>query len=99
MLEKCKAFCRYLWRECKDVRTIALFFAVVIVGYSPAWGGLILYVLSGNEWFLAGATSWVLFWAGPFTPFFPLCLAVTLAIRRLLRHNQTKGDENDKTDT
>jgi len=96
MLDKCKTMLKRLWNECKNVETLALFFLVVIVLYTPAWGGLFLYAVTGQEWYLAGATSYVLFWAGPFTPFFPLCLAITLGLRRLfLRRASRRSDDGD----
>jgi len=97
MLEKCRAFLRYLWNECRDAGTIALFFAVVIAFYAPAWGGFLLYVLTGNELWLAGATSYALFWAGPFTPFFPVCLTVALALRRLWHRRKKKKEKGDSS--
>ena len=96
MLKKCKAVFRRLWASCRDARTIALFFVVVIVLYTPAWGGLFLYAVTNNDLYLAAATSYVLFWAGPFTPFFPLCLAITLGLRRLLRRRAERRKDQDR---
>lgn len=40
------------------------------------------------------ATAYLAFWAGPFTPFFPMCIAITLGIRRIV--DKIKG--KDKVD-
>jgi len=96
MPEKFKALLRRIWAQCRDVHTIVLFLLVVAVLYTPAWGGLLLYALTRSELYLAAATSWALFWAGPFTPFFPLCLAITAALRRLnLRYIRRKKERGD----
>lgn len=77
-------FCRNIWNECKDWRTLVILLLVIIVVYSPAWGGYLLYGIFGFKWCLAVATTWLAFWAGPMTPFFPLCIAIALGIKKLL---------------
>ncbi len=79
-----KRFFRYIWRECKDWRTIPILLVVMTIVYSPVWLCYLLYVLFGLNWCLAVATACLAFWAGPFTPFFPLCIAITCGIKRLI---------------
>jgi len=80
--QKFKNFCKGIWDEVKDVKTLILFIIVVIIAYSPVWVGYILYFIFKWKWCLIMATAYLAFWAGPFTPFFPLCIAATLFIKR-----------------
>ena len=79
-----KNFLRYVWRECKDWRTLLILLCVMAVVYSPVWLGYLLFGLFGFKWCLAAATACLAFWAGPFTPFFPICIAVACGIKRIL---------------
>ncbi len=74
-------FC-WIWKECKDVKTFILLMIVSTVVYSPVWGGYLLSALFGWEWASVMASACLVFWAGPFTPFFPICIGITLAIKR-----------------
>ena len=80
--EKVKAFFRWIFDECRDWRTVVLLIAVVAVVYSPVWVGYLLKLMFGWKWAAVMATAVLLFWAGPFTPFFPICVALTLAIKK-----------------
>lgn len=77
-------FCKNIWNECKDWRTVAILLVVITIVYSPAWGGYLLYWIFGFKWCLPVATAWLAFWAGPMTPFFPLCIGIALGIKKLL---------------
>lgn len=90
--KKIAAFFRWIWGECRDWRTVVLLLAVVAVVYSPVWVGYLLKLIFGWNWAAVMATAVLLFWAGPFTPFFPLCIAITLALKRWLE----KRKENKK---
>lgn len=87
---KLRSFCYWLWQQCRDWRTLALLGLVVVAMYSPVWGGYLLRLLLGWKWAGALATAVLVFWAGPMTPFFPLCVAITLAIKRFC---QKRGKE------
>lgn len=71
-----------IWRECKDRKTVMIFLAVVAVMYSPTWGGYLLHAICGWKAGSVIASAYALFWAGPCTPFFPLCIAITLALKK-----------------
>lgn len=75
-------FCRWVWQECKDIKTFLLLLLVIAVVYSPVWGGYLLYAAFGWEWASVMASACLVFWAGPFTPFFPICIGITLSIKR-----------------
>lgn len=88
-----------MWLECKDRKTLALLLMVIVVMYFPVWGGYMLHALFDWGWCSAVASAYLLFWAGPFTPFFPVCIAITLAIKRFLRYRSTrKKERSDKAD-
>ena len=80
--EKVKAFFRWIFDECRDWRTVVLLIAVIAVVYSPVWVGYLLKLMFGWKWAAVMATAVLVFWAGPFTPFFPICVALTLAIKK-----------------
>jgi len=79
--EKVRNFCKAIWYECKDAKTLILLIIVIIIAYSPVWLGYMFYFIFKWKWCLIVATGYLAFWAGPFTPFFPLCIAVTLFIK------------------
>lgn len=85
---KIKSFFYWLWQECKNWRTVALLAVVIAVMYSPVWGGFLLHALFGWKWAGIMASAVLLFWAGPMTPFFPLCVAITLAIKRFFQKHK-----------
>lgn len=79
-------FCRWVWQECKDTKTFLLLLLVIAVVYFPVWGGYLLYAVFGWEWASVIASTCLVFWAGPFTPFFPICIGITLSIKRRAEH-------------
>lgn len=74
----------WIKNECKDWKTFIIFVCVIMVVYSPVWVGYILFFVFKWKWCLAMATAILVFWAGPFTPFFPLCIIITLGIKKLI---------------
>lgn len=85
-----KNFGKKIWHECKDKQTVCIFLIVVVVVYAPVWLDYILYWIFRYKTFLVVATACLAFWAGPGTPFFPLCIAITLGIKKLLRRKEAK---------
>jgi hypothetical protein len=88
--QRVKKFLKYVWQECKDKKTIALLLVVVLVMYMPAWGGYLVHALFGWKWGSVVASAYILFWAGPCTPFWPLCIAITLFIKRMIKKRMGK---------
>lgn len=80
--DKVKNFLKWIWNECKDWHTIVILLCVIVVMYFPVWGCYLLYALLGWTWCSVVASACLVFWAGPFTPFFPLCIAITLSIKK-----------------
>lgn len=54
-------FFRWIWKECKDVRTFILLMIVSAVVYSPVWGGYLLSALFGWEWASVMASACLVF--------------------------------------
>lgn len=90
-------FCKWVWSECKDWHTLVLFAIVVVLMYAPVWLGYILYFVFKSKWAMGVASAYLLFWAGPFTPYFPLCIAITLSLKKLIEKIKGRGD-NDSAD-
>ena len=93
IIRKIKNFCKWIWRECKDKNTLLLFIGVVVVMYLPVWGGYLLHAMFGWAWCSAVASAYLLFWASPFTPFFPVCLGIALSIKKAV---QIKSNKRNK---
>lgn len=69
--------------QLKDKTNILIFILTFLVLSSEVWVMYLLYFITGNAWFLGiGSICWS-FWFAPFTPFIPLCLAITIAIRKI----------------
>lgn len=80
--DRLKNFFHWIGRECRDRKTVLLLFCVIVVVYFPVWGGYLLHALFGWAWCSAVASACLLFWAGPFTPFFPICIGITLSLKK-----------------
>ena len=83
----------WLKRECKDWRTFAIFIIVLVIMYSPVWLGYLLYYIFNLKWCMVMATVVLTFWAGPLTPFFPLAIAVTLFIKKIMKIKKNRKEK------
>ena len=83
-------FLKWIWQECKDWRTFVLLVIVCIVIGLPVWGGYVLYFITHWEWALIVATALLAFWWLPGAPYFAVCVAVTLAIKRFFERRKEK---------
>lgn len=59
----------------------------------PVWLGYILYFVFKSKWAMGVASAYLVFWAGPFTPYFPLCIAITLSLKKLIEKIKGRGDK------
>lgn len=75
---------RYVGAALKDWRNWLIFAAVYAVMTSPMWAGWLLFFVTGNPWHLTYSSAYMAFWALPFTPLIPLCVAITMGIRKLI---------------
>lgn len=87
---------KWIKDECKDRRTLYVFIFVTIIIYFPVWGGYLIYFIFKWKWSLAIASFFLAFWAGPITPFFPLALAITLSIKKVLEVKDSKKNIKNK---
>ena len=94
--EKTVNFLKWIWHECKDKRTLALLLAVITIVYSPVWLGYILLWVFGWNWAGIVATAMLAFWAGPFSPFFVICISITFAIKKLFEKKGKIGKNTDQ---
>lgn len=63
---------------------------------SPTWLSILIGFLFNIKPLLAFATAYTAFWCGPFTPYLPLCLAITLAILKIIDKVKGKRKGKDK---
>ncbi len=84
---------KWLKEECTDWKTLVVFLCVVAVVYMPVWGGYLLYYMFKWNWCLAMASITFTFWVGPFTPFFPICIAITLFLKKIMEQKNIKYKE------
>ena len=75
----------WLKEEWKDWRILSIFLIVLVVMYAPVWLGYLFYFIFGFKWCMIMATAVLTFWAGPFTPFFPIVIAITLFIKKIMK--------------
>ncbi len=92
---KVKNFFLWIWQECKDWHTLVLLCVVIAVVYSPVWLGYLLFIIFKWKWCSAVASACLVFWAGPFTPFFPLCIGITLSIKKAFEVRKNKSSATD----
>ena len=91
--KRVKTFLLWLLRTLGDRTNICIFLAVCAVVSCEVWIPYLLAVLTGNEWWWAvGSACWA-FWLAPFTPFIPLCIAVTAAVRKIADKIRKKPQE------
>ncbi len=84
--EKIINFCKWIWLQVKDWHNLIIlgvvfpcFFAlcVLIVAFA-------LFLADGKIHLIIATSSVIAFWVGPFTPFWPICIAITLGIRKFI---------------
>ena len=83
-------FIKWLWRECKDWRTFVLLVIVCIVVGAPVWISGLLGILFNWAWAWAVFAALLAVWWLPGVPYFALCVAVTLAIKRFFEKKAAK---------
>ncbi len=76
-------FLKWLWKECRDWKTLVLLLIVCLVLSSPVWVCYILGFLFDWTWAIVVATAVWAFWWLPGMPFFALAVTITLGIRKI----------------
>ena len=76
---------KWVWSELKDWRTFIIFILVMLVIGVEVWLPLILGLMFDNSYLVGVAMTCEAFWLLPGTPFVPLCIVITIAIKKLIR--------------
>ena len=72
-----------LFCNLKDKKNILIFCIVTLVLSCEVWLPYLLAIITGNDWWWGiGSICWA-FWLAPFTPFLPLCFALTFVVRKI----------------
>ena len=75
----------WIWKELRDWKTIAIFgFVVAVIGIE-VWLPILLGIILNNQWLIGIGVVCETFWLMPFTPFIPICIAITAFIKSILR--------------
>ena len=89
---KVKNFVKWLLKTLGDKTNIIIFVIVLLVVSCEVWIPYLIAIITGNEWWWAvGSACWA-FWLAPFTPFIPLCIALTAAVRKICDKIKKKKD-------
>ena len=85
-------FAKGILRELGDIHNLTIFGIVVLFMSIPIWLLYLLGILLECTPLIAVGTVYWAFWLGPMTPFFPLCVAIALGVRRVIdRYRAKKG--------
>lgn len=91
-----KKFFKWLWALIKSFGTVkgllSLFISFVIF-----YGWLLAFIVIGTifniKWMYSIGIGGVLFWAGPFTPFFPMFLGFATFLRKVVFRDKENKDD------
>lgn len=96
--ERFKKFFVWLFKQLKDKKNIIIFIITVFVLSSEVWFSFLMAALTKNKWWWGvGSACWA-FWLAPFTPFIPLCIAITIGVRKILDKITEKKNKNPSGD-
>ena len=80
----------YIWHELKDWHTLLLFGIVCLVVGVEVWLPFLLGLIFKNAYLLGIAAICEAFWLAPLTPFLPICIGITLAIKKPIENWRRK---------
>ena len=83
-------FFKWIWTQLKDWHNLVILWVVFLVMTSPIWVCGILGLINNSAVLLGIAGGYLAFWLGPATPFWPLCIAITLLIRKVIEKINNK---------
>ena len=80
---KIKNLWLWIWKQLKNKTNVVIFILCFIVLSCEVWVPYLLFFITKNGWWLGiGSACWA-FWLAPFTPFLPLCIGLTIFVRKL----------------
>ncbi len=77
-------FFKWIWIQVKDWHNLIILLIVAAIMSSEIWIMYILGFIYNSAILINIGSVCFAFWLGPFTPFWPLCIAITLFIRRFI---------------
>ena len=94
--KKTRALFKWLFSQLKDKTNIVIFIIVFLVVSCEVWVPYLLAIITGDAfWWGIGSACWA-FWLAPFTPFLPLCIALTVAIRKIVNKVRDRRQKNEQ---
>lgn len=90
-------FLKWLLIQVKDWHNLILLIivAAALFAFCICFVAFGLFFIDGKIHLITAGGIALAFWMGPFTPFWPLCITITLCIRKFL-DNVKKNDKNKK---
>ena len=88
---------KWIWKECKDIKTLIIFIIVFLVLSSEVWVFYLLGLIFQNNWFFGIASACWAFWLGPGTPFLPLCIGVTMGIKQIFNVIKKRKEKKNES--
>lgn len=85
-----KKFFKKIWLELKDVKTLIIFLIVMIIVDIGVWLPFLIGLITKDPYWFGIAGVVELFWLAPATPFIPICIAITFAIKKILFKERKK---------
>ncbi len=95
-------FFKWIWVQVKDWHNLVILgiVAPVFLCLCIFLVALVLFFTDGKIHLIIATSTVFAFWMGPFTPFWPLCIAITLGIRKFIesiwRPRHPKKDKEDR---
>ncbi len=79
----------WLYYQVKDWKNLVILGIVAAIVFSAGVAGVaaVLFLGDGKIHIISATLAVLAFWMGPFTPFWPLCIAITFLIRRCFDKN------------
>lgn len=78
-----------MWKWLKENVFVKDMFIYILLAacifYIPAWGAGILGIITRNGYYFVFSASYVLVWAGPFTPTIPAILGLAVFLKQLVK--------------
>lgn len=87
-------FFKWIWAQLKDWHNLVILLFVFLILTAPIWVCGTIGFIYDSATLLGVAGAYFAFWLGPITPFWPLCITLTLLIRKGIEKFNSKKDEN-----